>query len=63
MPQQPSILISNDLTVTTDLRIQLSWGDIIAVNQMGGIYITTYEIWWTDGTFSYEPLFNDTVPF
>lgn len=30
---------------------------------MGGIDITSYEVYWTDTNFPYEPLFIDTPPF
>jgi hypothetical protein len=52
VPASPTNLIVNDITVTTDLRIQLSWTDVTALNSKGGIDLIAYEIQWTDTVFA-----------
>ena len=64
VPSAPTTKVSNNLAVTTDLKISISWTVLPTVVSWGGIDIKQYEVWWMqDVDFEYELFYSDSVPF
>jgi len=56
--------VTNNLAITTDLKISISWTVLPTVVSWGGIDINSYEIWWMqDIDFPYELFYSDSLPF